>query len=268
MPLARARVGDLAPLGERALVDAQVRELPVAPVLELEGQHDEGLVGVAGERHLGLVLVEIDGVVGDLGGVGQVRRHAVEEELDRLVLVGGAHHHRRDLEVDGRLADGANDDLRGDLLLQDGLGELVGEHRQGVEHLLARLLRLVDHVGRDVALEDLLAVRALEAEGPHLDEIDHALELVFEADGELEEHRVQVQLLAELVLDALRVGAGAVALVDERDAGDAVAPHLPVDGERLRLHARDGAEHQDRAVEDAQRALHLDGEVDVARACR
>ena len=34
--------------------------------------------------------------------------------------------------------------------------------------------------------------------------------------------------------------------------------------ERLRLHAADGAEHQDGPVQDAQAALDLDGEIDVA----
>ena len=45
--------------------------------------------------------------------------------------------------------------------------------------------------------------------------------------------------------------------------GHVVALHLPVDGDRLALDALAGVEHQDRAVEDAERALDLDGEVDV-----
>ena len=68
--------------------------------------------------------------------------------------------------------------------------------------------------------------------------------------------------------DALRIGAGAVHLVDERQPRHVIALHLAVDGHRLRLHAADGAEHQDRAVEHAEAALDFDGEIDVARACR
>src|SRR4051812_34958646 len=41
--------------------------------------------------------------------------------------------------------------------------------------------------------------------------------------------------------------------------------HLAIDGNRLRLHAANGAQHQDRPVEDAQAALHFDREVDVPR---
>src|SRR5581483_7989947 len=59
------------------------------------------------------------------------------------------------------------------------------------------------------------------------------------------------------------VGADAVHLVDEAHAGDAVlvglAPH------RLGLGLDDGVEDGDRPVENAQRALHFDGEVDMAR---
>ena len=60
------------------------------------------------------------------------------------------------------------------------------------------------------------------------------------------------------------VGADAVHLVDEADAGDVVLVGLAPDGLGLGLDAGDGVEHGDGAVEDAQRALDLDGEVDVA----
>jgi hypothetical protein len=40
--------------------------------------------------------------------------------------------------------------------------------------------------------------------------------------------------------------------------------HLPVDGDALALDARHAAEHEDGAVEHAEGALDLDGEVDVS----
>ena len=46
--------------------------------------------------------------------------------------------------------------------------------------------------------------------------------------------------------------------------GHAVLVGLPPHRLGLRLHAGDAVEHGDGAVEHAQRALHLDGEVDVA----
>jgi hypothetical protein len=57
------------------------------------------------------------------------------------------------------------------------------------------------------------------------------------------------ELLAQLLGDAHRVGARTVALVDERDARHAVAPHLAVDGDRLALHAGHRAQDEDGAVE-------------------
>ena len=60
----------------------------------------------------------------------------------------------------------------------------------------------------------------------------------------------------------------AVHLVGEDDAGDAVAVGLAPDRLGLRLHAGHRVEQRDRAVEHAERALHLDGEVHVSRACR
>ena len=64
--------------------------------------------------------------------------------------------------------------------------------------------------------------------------------------------------------DLVEVRAGAVHLVDERNTRHAVLVGLTPDGFRLRLHAADGAEHEHRAIEHAQRTLDFDREVDVA----
>ncbi len=63
---------------------------------------------------------------------------------------------------------------------------------------------------------------------------------------------------------ALEVGADAVHLVDVGDPRDVVLVGLAPHGLRLRLDAGDRVEQRDRPVEHAQRALDLDGEVDVA----
>ena len=73
---------------------------------------------------------------------------------------------------------------------------------------------------------------------------------------------------AELVLHLLdaaeEVGADAVQLVDVGDARHAVLVGLIPDRFRLHLDAADGAEDADRPVEDAQAALDLGREIDVA----
>ncbi len=61
-----------------------------------------------------------------------------------------------------------------------------------------------------------------------------------------------------------KFGADAVHLVDVGDARDVVLVGLAPHGLGLRLDAGDRVEQRDGAVEHAQRALDLDGEVDVA----
>ena len=55
-------------------------------------------------------------------------------------------------------------------------------------------------------------------------------------------------------------------LLMNRQSRHMVPLHLAVDGQRLCLHAADAAEHQDRAVQHAEAALHFDREIDVARS--
>ena len=80
---------------------------------------------------------------------------------------------------------------------------------------------------------------------------------------------MRVRLLGEPVADhgeaAVEVRAHAVHLVGEDQAGDAVPVGLAPDGLGLRLDAGDRVEQGDGAVEHAERALHLDGEVHVSR---
>src|SRR5262249_21649532 len=118
---------------------------------------------------------------------------------------------------------------------------------------------------RDVDLVVGLAQLGLGApdQGLHLHQVDDALEVRLGADRQLHDQRGGLQPGDDHVDAAVELRAGAVQLVDEADARDTVTVGLPPDRLGLRLHAGDTVEHRDRAVEHAQRALHLDGEVDV-----
>ena len=83
--------------------------------------------------------------------------------------------------------------------------------------------------------------------------------------GSCSDQRDRAQAADHHVDAAVVLGADPVHLVDERDARHVVAVSLAPDGLALRLDAGDGVEHGDGTVEHAQAALHLDGEVDVAR---
>ncbi len=145
--------------------------------------------------------------------------------------------------------------------LLGGLGDPLDE--LGVEALGVLLVVLGD-VG-DVELRTQVGLVDVDVpqDRLHLDQVDDAAELVLEPDGDLDAHGV----LAQPVLDGgeavLEGRAGAVQLVDEAHARHAVLVGLAPHGLGLRLDAGDAIEDRDRAVEHAQRTLHLDGEVDV-----
>jgi hypothetical protein len=140
----------------------------------------------------------------------------------------------------------------------------------GVGHRLDHVVvPLVGHrlqVGRDVLVAEVHALAGVVPfDGAHLDQVDHALELVLGADRHLDRHGIALQPVLDLLLDAEEIGADAVHLVDEGDARHLVLVRLAPHGFRLRLHAADRVVHHHGAVQHAHRALDLDGEVDVAR---
>ena len=262
--LAGAAVDDGVPLPDLALIGANVGQLAVAAVLQLEGQRHQRVFGIVADHDLGLVPVEIERGILDVRGAGQVGIDRVQQQLDALVLVGRADHHRGQFQAQGAPADGLVDHRLGDVaFLEHGLHEFVGEHGHRVEQFLPFGLGLVAQIGGDLLDADIVALLALEIDGLHGDQVDHALQVAFQADGHLDHNRVQVQLVTQLLGDALRIGAGPIAFIDKGDPGDLVSGHLPVDGDGLRLDPADRAEDEHRAVEDAQGPLHLDGEVNV-----
>ena len=250
-------------------VHADVGELADVRVgHDLEGEGREGLLGV-GVTNLGLAL-EVGAV--DLGDVERAREvvdDGVEELLDALVLVGGAHEDEVELAVDDALAESRLEGVDVDLgLLEDGLHDLVGEVGGGVEQLLALLLGEIHELVGDgvhgLGVDHALGV-LLEVPRGHGDQVDETPEVGLGAHRDLGRHGVGVQAVLHGLDGVEEVGAHAVVLVDEGDAGHAVGRGLAPDGLGLRLDAGDGVEHGHGAVEDAQAALDLGGEVDVTR---
>ena len=126
-------------------------------------------------------------------------------------------------------------------------------------------LRVVQEFGRNVALVDLGAeLVGVEVEGPHLEEVDDALEVVAGADRDLHRDRVGAETLLDGLEAVVEVRAELVHLVDEAHSGDFVAVGLSPDGLGLGFDAFLAVEDRDRAVEHAERSFDFDGEVDVA----
>ena len=250
-------------------VDAQVGQLTherVGHDLERQGAERGLRVG----RTLVLLVGAGDGALdgGNVDGSRQVVDDGVEQLLDAFVLVGGPHEHGIDLAGDDALAQSGLQLLDGDFLLhEDLLHELVVAVGGSLDQLLVSQLGLVGELCGDgihgLGVGHALVV-GLEVPSGHGDQVDDAPEVVLGAHGQLSGDGVGMQAILHGLDSMLEVCADAVVLVDERDARHAVVLGLTPHGLGLRLHACNGVEDGDGAVEDAQGALDLGGEVHVA----
>ena len=197
----------------------------------------------------------------------QIVEHRVEQRLDALVLEGGAAEHRAERTGDGAGLDRPLERLDSDVtLVEILLHASVIDGESGVEEKLTRLLRLLHQVVRDRLVMELGAqIAALPDDRLHFHQIDHADELVLDTDRQLQGQCHDIELLLQRVEGAVEVRAGSVELVDEDDTGHVVAVGQAPVGLGLRLHAGDALDDEHRAVQDAQAAVDLDVEVDVAR---
>src|SRR5690606_3127284 len=97
----------------------------------------------------------------------------------------------------------------------------------------------------------------------HLDQIDLTSKVFLRANRQLKRNRGMTQALLDLSDDAQEVGTLTVHLVDVDDTRHAVLVGLTPYSFGLRLHTGSTAEHDDSTIEDTQRALHFNGEVNV-----
>ena len=84
------------------------------------------------------------------------------------------------------------------------------------------------------------------------------------ADGDGERHRIAFEPFADLVQGVVELAPTTSILLMNTSRGTCVLVGLPPDRFRLRLDALLGVEDDDAAVEDAQGAFDLGGEIDVA----
>ena len=133
------------------------------------------------------------------------------------------------------------------------------------------LVRLLDEVGRDL-LDLVLGAHArrhpwsrrARSRARISTRSTTPSKLALRADRELDDQRLGAEALDDRVDREVEVGAELVHLVDEADARHVVLVGLAPDGLGLGLDALLAVEDGDGAVEHAERALHLDREVDVS----
>ena len=235
-------------------------------VHDLEGEHGERRLVLRLARHL-LAGLDVDAL--DRGHVErrrQIVHHGVQHRLHALVLEGRAAQDRHEQAVDGALADQRLElGLARHLAFEIGLGRGLVDVDGQLHELLVILLGLIDEIRGNLLVMEARAQRLVVPHHRlHADEVDDALETRLDAERQLDHQR----LGAEAVLDHLHreeeVGADLVHLVDEDHARHAVFVGLPPYRLGLRLHTLIGVEQRYRAVEHAQAALDLDGEIHVA----
>mmetsp|Transcript_19856 Transcript_19856/g.46432 ORF Transcript_19856/g.46432 Transcript_19856/m.46432 type:complete len:233 (+) Transcript_19856:1473-2171(+) len=152
------------------------------------------------------------------------------------------------------------------LIFQEDLGKLIIHIRQGLQQVGPMLGNLLFELLRDLRYPAAHSVLSLKVAGLLSDQVANACEVILLSDGQLHRLGGQTKLLPDLAEHQKGIGTVSIQLVDEDHSRNLVSLHLPVHGDRLALHSAHAAADQNSAVQDPQGALHLDGEVNVARS--
>ena len=135
---------------------------------------------------------------------------------------------------------------------------------EGLKHLVTPLFGFSLQFSRDV---DRVVVSAHRLVVPdqslHRDEVNDTAESFFLTDGDLNGARGSTEDGLDLTYYFKEVSTGAVHLVDVAHAGYAVLISLTPYGLTLGLYTTDSTERSDSTIEDTERALYFDGEVNV-----
>ena len=267
LALALGGIEDGGARGQRTGVhaeEAQTAHIGVSH--DLKGQRGEGLV-VGRLALLLLVGPGVDALDGrNVGGCGHVVHDGVQQLLYALVAIAGAADHGHHLHGTGGLADGSADLGGGDLLtLQIHLHDLVIEHGNGIQQLLAVLVGQIHHVLGDGLHAHVLTQLIVVDIGIHLHQVDDTLEGILLPDGELDGDGVGLQTVMHHVQHVVEVRAGDIHLVDVDHTGNMVVIGLTPHRLGLRLNTALGAHYGDGTVQHAQRTFHLHSKVHVAR---
>src|SRR6185312_7474297 len=249
-------------------IDAKEAELTDKRIgHDLENQRGKRL-GIGGMAFYGLLRI--------VGGNGLDRRdierrrqvigHRVEQVLDALVLERRTADNGENSLRDGRFADAGGEFLLGDRLTLDVFFKqsIVGFGYR-LNQFVAILFGLLREFGGNIDVVELCAQRFIAPDARlHPDEIDHAFELIFSPDRDLNRHGPRIQAIDNGLNRVEEIGSRAIHFVNEADAGHAIFVGLAPDGFRLRLHTGNGIKNGTGSIKNAKTALYLGREIDVA----
>ena len=201
---------------------------------------------------------------------GQVIDHSVQHGLNTAVLECRTTENGECLACDHELTDTSLNLGDGQLALFEVLlHELFAGLGDSLNQLGAVLFSLLNQVSGDVLnlVGGTHGHVTLGVAGPyvclHFEQVNDTDEVALSTDGELNNQRASAQAVNDGLNGEVEVRTHLVHLVDEADTGDVVLVSLTPNGLRLGLNTFLAVEHSNSAVEDAQGALNLNGEVDV-----
>ena len=181
---AGAGVDNGVALPDHPLIGPDIGQLTVAAVFQLEGQGDQRIVRIVGDRYLRFVVIQIKGRIFDIGRTGKVGIDGIEQRLHPLVLVGRADQDRGELQAQGSFADGVMDHLlAGRAFLEHRLHQLVGKHGNRIKQFLPLLFGFRLQVFGNFLDADIFTLVAVKIDGFHGDQVDHTFQVAFQADG-------------------------------------------------------------------------------------
>src|SRR5690242_5417782 len=99
----------------------------------------------------------------------------------------------------------------------------------------------------------------------HLDQVDNAFEFILRSYRQLNGYRMRLEPALYLLINAHEISAGTIHLVDKSKTGYLVFVGLAPYRLGLGLHATHCTKYGAGAIENTQRSLHLDSEINVAR---
>ena len=193
----------------------------------------------------------------------QIRTDGVEERADAAILESGTREddepatlqrERSERALERRLVNLATGTER----LEDVLVDL----RTDLDHSPAHRLDLVTLARRKGDALLLASLIAIDDELTREDVGDGEVAVVGPR-GQADRHRPDAEAFFDVAKARREVSPWLVDLVDECEAGDAVPGGLAEHGLGLALHAARCVEDEHGSVEDTERALDLDREVDV-----
>ena len=190
--------------------------------------------------------------------------------MNALFLESGAAKDRDELDQAGEAADRSlKNGNRNGFLFENELRDCIVLVGYGIDEFGQRRFRAILVSGRnlgDFVLQAFVGEVALAPnDGLLVDHVDDAGEFVFSSDVQEDRERIGTELFAHVGQRVVKIGTGAVHLVDERDPGHFVLGGLAPDRLGLGLDTGYTAKHSDRAVQNTHGTFDFSGEVDVSR---